>query len=88
MKVLDFVKNNKDIIEVALQSGITSTDVYYLPYVEAYNEMRERGFKATFIVAYLVEKHKISETRFYRALRKFRNEIDGDLLSNFESAIR
>lgn len=75
MKVIDYVREQREVLEAMKVNDITPNDVVYLPIIESYYELLERGFKTTFAVEYLAQKHYISVTSLYRALRKFRKEV-------------
>lgn len=75
MKVIDYIREQRDVLEAMKVNDITPNDVVYLPIIDAYDELLERGFKTTFAVEYLSQKHYVSVANLYRALRKFRKEV-------------
>lgn len=75
MKTIEFVKENCAILKTMAQYDIDPDDVKYISAVEEYDDMKLRGFKATFAAEYLSRKHGVSIANFYRALRKFNTEI-------------
>ncbi len=65
MRVIDLMNEHKELLSLLFENGVTSFDIRHLDAMNEYIEMKGRGFKTTFAVEYLSEKHCISATKFY-----------------------
>lgn len=75
MKALDILKNNQELLSMMQRNDIDVSDIDYIPIVEAYLDMKSRGFKVTFAVEYLSDKHCVSVANIYRAIKRLNTEV-------------
>lgn len=75
MKIIEVLKSNKDLLSLLQQNDVDVGDIDYIPIVEAYVDMKCRGFKVTFIVEYLSDKHRVSVANIYRAVKRLNADV-------------
>lgn len=75
MKAIDLIRDNIELLVLMERHGLTPADTDYLPIVEEYEDMKLRGFKVTFAVEYLAQKHHVSVASLYRAVRRLNSTI-------------
>lgn len=75
MKIIEVLKSNKDLLSLLQQNEVDVGDIDYIPIVEAYVDMKCRGFKVTFIVEYLSDKHRVSVANIYRAVKRLNADV-------------
>ena len=75
MKIIEVLKSNKELLSLLQQNDVDVGDIDYIPIVEAYIDMKCRGFKVTFIVEYLSDKHRVSVANIYRAVKRLNADV-------------
>lgn len=75
MKVLDLLRDNRELMALMAMYDLSPTDAEYLPVMEEYETMKQRGFKVTFAVEYLASKHKVSTATLYRVIKRLNTPI-------------
>lgn len=75
MKVIDVLKSNKELLSLLRKNDVDVGDIDNIPIVEAYLDMKRRGFKVTFTVEYLSDKHCVSVANIYRAIKRLNADV-------------
>lgn len=74
MKVHEFVRLNKCILNIMQENGIKLTDYRYSDLFDDYIRMKDEGHKITYIVASLSNKYEIAERSIYKIMERMRKE--------------
>ena len=75
MKVIDLVKISMEALKMMSNSGIKTGDWKHVKMYEEYLDMRRNCEKFRYIMAYLAEKYKISESSVKRILKRLSEEV-------------
>ena len=75
MKVVDLVKISKEAMKMMSNSGIKTEDWRHIEMYEEYEDMRKNGEKFRYIIAYLAEKYKMSESTIKRVVKRLSREV-------------
>lgn len=75
MKAIDLIRGNIEVLALMERNGLSPSDIDYLPIVDEYEIMKLRGFKVTFAVEYLAQKHHVSVASLYRAVKRLNSTI-------------
>ena len=71
-RVLDVIRQNKDIIQVVLALPISERSFAIADEVD---QMETQGYKLSYCVAYAADKYQVSERTVYRHLSVYRQKI-------------
>ena len=75
MKVVELVKISKDALKMMSNSGIKTGDWKHLEMFDEYLDMRKNCEKFRYIMAYLSEKYRISESTVKRIIKRLSEEV-------------
>lgn len=75
MKVVDLIKISRETLKVMSDFGIKIEDWQHISMYEEYLSMREKCEKFRYIMAYLAEKYKLSESSVKRILKRLSGEV-------------
>ena len=75
MKVVDLVKISKQAMKMMSSCGIKSEDWQHLEMYEEYQQMRSNHDKFRYIIAFLSEKYKTSESTVKRIVKRLSREV-------------
>ena len=75
MKVVELVKISKDALKMMSNCGIKTGDWKHLEMFDEYLDMRKNCEKFRYIMAYLAEKYKISESTVKRIVKRLSEEV-------------
>lgn len=70
MKVLDFLKQHREILANLLRAGVEARSLESVELVERFIELRRAGNKYRYAVAVVASEHKRSERSVERAIRR------------------
>lgn len=72
-RVLDVIRQNKDIIQVVLALPISERSFAIADEVD---QMEAQGYKLSYCVAYTADKYSVSERSVYRYLNLYRQKLN------------
>ena len=72
-RVLDVIRQNKDIIQVVLALPISERSFAIADEVD---QMETQGYKLSYCVAYTADKYNVSERSVYRYLNLYRQKLN------------
>ena len=72
-RVLDVIRQNKDIIQVVLALPISERSFAIADEVD---QMEAQGYKLSYCVAYASDKYNVSERSVYRYLNLYRQKLN------------
>ena len=72
-RVLDVIRQNKDIIQVVLALPISERSFAIADEVD---QMEAQGYKLSYCVAYVADKYNVSERSVYRYLNLYRQKLN------------
>ena len=75
MKVVDLVKISKEAMKMMSNSGIKTEDWQHVEMYDEYQSMRSKRDKFRYILAFLSEKYKLSESTVKRIIRRLSEEV-------------
>ena len=75
MKVVELVKISIEALKMMSNHGIKTEDWQHISMYDEYVEMREKCEKFRYIMAYLSEKYKISESSVKRVIKRLSREV-------------
>lgn len=75
MKVVELVKISKDVLKMGSKSDLRVKDWQHLEMYEEYCLMRTASEKFRYVIAYLAEKYRVSESTVKRVVRRFSKEV-------------
>lgn len=79
MTTYELLKANENLIsmmqQLMHQYGVTVSDIRYLEMYKEYIRMVDEGHKITYIIAYLSDEYKISNSTVYRVIDKFSSDV-------------
>lgn len=74
MKKIEILKFNREVIEKLISLDIPLKYVWYVDMFEDYSIMVLKGYKKSYIVAFLAEKYHVCERQIYKLVRKLKEE--------------
>jgi hypothetical protein len=75
MKVAELVKISMEALKMMSNSGIKIEDWQHIEMYEEYMDMRKNCEKFRYIIAYLAEKYKTSESTIKRVVKRLSREV-------------
>jgi hypothetical protein len=75
MKVAELVKISMEALKMMSNSGIKIEDWQHIEMYEEYVDMRRNKEKFRYIIAYLAEKYKTSESTIKRVVKRLSREV-------------
>lgn len=75
MKVAELVKISKDALKMMSNSGIKISDWEHLTMYEEFVSMRMNNDKFRYVLAFLSDKYKLSESTVKRILKRLSSEV-------------
>ena len=75
MKVIELVKISIETLKMMSKHDIKLNDWKYIEMFEEYLDMRSNKDKFRYIMAYLAEKYKISESTVKRIVKRLSEEV-------------
>ena len=75
MKVVEFLKIGRELLKVMSSLGLRRDDYQHIELYEEYVIMRAEGEKVDYILRYLSERYKLSESTIKRIVRRFSREV-------------
>lgn len=75
MKVIELVKISKESLKMMSDSGIRTGDWKHVGMYEEYLDMRRKCEKFRYIMAFLAEKYKLSESSIKRIIKRLSREV-------------
>ena len=75
MKIVELVKISKETLKMMSNSGIKTEDWKHVELFDEYQVMRTNKDKFRYILAYLAEKYKISESTVKRIVKRLSSEV-------------
>ena len=75
MKVAELVKISMEALKMMSNSGIKVEDWQHIEMYEEYMDMRKNCEKFRYIMAYLAEKYKTSESTIKRVVKRLSREV-------------
>jgi hypothetical protein len=75
MKVVELIKISKETLKMMSDCGIKIGDWQHVKMYEEYLAMRVRREKFRYMMAYLAEKYKLSESSVKRILKRLSGEV-------------
>ena len=75
MKVAELVKISMEALKMMSNSGIKIEDWQHIEMYEEYMDMRKNCEKFRYIMAYLAEKYKTSESTIKRVVKRLSREV-------------
>ena len=74
MKVIEILNFNRELLKRLQAAGIRLEDARYIDLYKEYEQMRRKGEKVTYCVAFLSARHGVSERKVYEILGRFKKE--------------
>lgn len=75
MKVVELVKISSEAMKMMSDAGIRTEDWQHLRMYDEYVSMRQRKEKFRYIMAYLAEKYKVSESSVRRIIARLSADV-------------
>lgn len=75
MKVEELLKISIETLKLLSKCDIRTNDWKFLEMYDLYNDMRRNKEKFRYIIAYLANKYKISESSVKRIIKRFSSEV-------------
>ena len=75
MKIVELVKISKESLKMMSDFGIKTGDWKHVGMYEEYLDMRNRCEKFRYIMAYLAEKYRLSESSVKRIVKRLSSEV-------------
>ena len=75
MKIVELVKISKESLKMMSEFGIKTGDWKHVRMYEEYLDMRNRCEKFRYIMAYLAEKYRLSESSVKRIVKRLSSEV-------------
>ena len=75
MKVVELVKISMESLKMMSNSGIRTGDWQHVKMYEEYQEMRRKCEKFRYIMAYLAEKYRLSESSVKRIVKRLSEDV-------------
>lgn len=71
MTLFEALKFNRKPLEMLISLGGKQDDLRYIDLYQEYEVMKSRGEKTTYAVAFLAQKHSVSERKVYDIIKRF-----------------
>jgi len=75
MKIADLMKISKETLKMMSKCGIKTDDWQHLEMLDEYHSMRENCEKFRYIMAYLAEKYRLSESSVRRIIKRLSADV-------------
>ena len=75
MKAVEFLKIVEGLLKTMSTFGLKRDDYMHINLYEEYAIMRSEGEKVDYILCYLSDKYKISESTIKRVIKRFSKEV-------------
>ena len=75
MKIADLMKFSKETMKMMSKCGIKTDDWQHLEMLDEYHSMRENCEKFRYIMAYLAEKYRLSESSVRRIIKRLSADV-------------
>jgi hypothetical protein len=75
MKVAELVKISMEALKMMSNSGIKTEDWQHIEMYDEYQTMRQNRDKFRYILAFLAEKYKMSESSVKRIVKRLSSEV-------------
>ena len=75
MKIADLMKFSKETLKMMSKCGIKTDDSQHLEMLDEYHSMRENCEKFRYIMAYLAEKYRLSESSVRRIIKRLSADV-------------
>ena len=83
MTLFEILNFNRELLERLAGTGYKPDDYKYIDLYREYEQMRRKGDKVTYCVAFLSARHGVSERKVYEILGRFKKELWGIERSGF-----
>lgn len=74
MTLFEILNFNRELLERLAGTGYKPDDYKYIDLYKEYEQMRHKGEKVTYCVAFLSARHGVSERKVYEILGRFKKE--------------
>ena len=74
MTLFEILNFNRELLERLAGTGYKPDDYKYIDLYKEYEQMRRKGEKVTYCVAFLSARHGVSERKVYEILGRFKKE--------------
>ena len=75
MKGLEILQIGREMLKLMSNHDIRCTDYKHIGMCEEYAEMRKKGYKVDYILRYLSERYKLSESTIKRVIKRLLQEV-------------
>jgi DNA-binding MarR family transcriptional regulator len=75
MKIAELMKISMETLKMMSKCGIKTDDWQHLEMLEEYHSMRENCEKFRYIMAYLSEKYRLSESTVKRIIKRLSGDV-------------
>lgn len=75
MKIAELMKISMEMLKMMSKCGIKTDDWQHLEMLEEYHSMRENCEKFRYIMAYLSEKYRMSESTVKRIIKRLSGDV-------------
>jgi DNA-binding MarR family transcriptional regulator len=75
MKIAELMKISMEMLKMMSKCGIKTDDWQHLEMLEEYHSMRENCEKFRYIMAYLSEKYRLSESTVKRIIKRLSGDV-------------
>ncbi len=75
MKVVELVKISREAMKMMSNSGIKAEDWQHIELFDEYQTMRGNRDKFRYVIVFLSEKYRLSESSVKRIVRRFSREV-------------
>lgn len=75
MKAVEFLKIGRVLLKTMSILDLRRDDYIHIELYEEYAEMRREGEKSDYVLSYLANKYKVSESTIKRVVKRFSKEV-------------
>ena len=75
MKAVEILRIGKELLKVMSTFDLRRDDYLHIELYEEYLKMRVKGDKIEYILCFLANKYKLSESTIKRVIRRFSKEV-------------
>lgn len=75
MTLFEILNFNRELLERLAGTGYKPDDYKYIDLYKEYEQMRRKGEKVTYCVAFLSARHGVSERKVYEILGRFKRNV-------------
>lgn len=75
MTLFEILNFNRELLERLAGTGYKPDDYKYIDLYKEYEQMRRKGEKVTYCVAFLSARHGVSERKVYEILGRFKKNV-------------